>query len=133
MLVGRLHYAFDAVTNEATLSINVQGVAVFPCASMGGRLVSASHDLARQLWRLLDGLPNHERRHLHAVLVEQIQKPGDAFVDPVLKESIGRQIRKSLLYWVRNDTAGSGDRLPAGLEHEREAYGQARAIWPERA
>src|SRR5437899_2709388 len=131
MLAGRFHDAFYAIRNEAALGISVQGVAVFPGAPMRGGFVSAPDDLTRQIRSLLDGLSDHEGRDLHPMLVEQIEQAGDALVGSVLKECVRWQIGKTLLDGIRNDPSRTGDRLPSGLEHKREAYGQARAVRPK--
>jgi len=85
---------------------------------MRGRFMPASHDLTRKVWHLLDGLADHEGRDLHSMFVEQIKKPGNALVDAVLKEGVRRQIGKTLLNGIRNDTTRSRDWLPAALKHE---------------
>src|SRR5258707_470229 len=64
------------------------------------------------------------------MLVEQVEKTGNALVDAVLKECVRRQIGKTLLDGIRDDPACTGDRLPSGFEHEREAHGQAGTVGP---
>jgi len=104
-LAGGLYDAFHAVRDEPAFRVRVQRVAVLPCASVRGSLVSAPHDLARQVGSLVDRAADHERRHLDPVLVEQVKEPRDSFVDAVLEEGIGRQVGAAVLDRIRNHAA----------------------------
>src|SRR5207245_3180764 len=106
-LAGGLYDAFDAVRDEPTFRVRVERVAVLPRAAVRGRLVSAPYDLARQIGSLVDRAADHERRHLDPVLVEQVEEPGDSFVDAVLEEGIGRQVGATLPDRLRNHAASA--------------------------
>src|SRR6266446_4695136 len=97
LLAGGLYDAFHSVGDEAAFCVRVQRVAVLPGAAVRGRLVSAPHDLARQVGGFIDRAADHERRHLDPVLVEQVEEPRDSFVDAVLEEGIGGQIGDAML------------------------------------
>ena len=106
----------------------IEKVAVLPGAAVGGGFVAALDDFLREIWSLLDRLADHEGRELDLMLVHQVEDARHAFVDTVLEEGVGRQVGQAFLDRVRNHSAGSGDRLAAGLKHERETDSKASVI-----
>jgi hypothetical protein len=93
--------------------------------------MAPTHDLGRQFWMFVDRLADHERGHLDAVLVEQLEHPRDALAHAVLVERVLRQVGVARLDRVGNRSGGTGDRLAAGLELHRDGDGEAGAVWPE--
>jgi hypothetical protein len=106
-------------------------IAVLPRVAVGGGFVAAIDDLACEIRRLLDGLADHEGRELHLMLVHQVEDVRHALIDAVLEEGVCRQVGQTLLDRIGDDAASAGDRLAAGLEHEREADGEAGVVGPE--
>ena len=104
-LARGLYDAFHPVRDEPSFRIRVQRVAILPGAPVRSSLVSTSDDLPCQVGGFIDRTADHERRHLDPVLVEQVLEAGNSFVDSVLKERIGRQVRTALLDGIRDHTA----------------------------
>src|SRR5437764_15119755 len=88
--------AGHAVGDEAALGLGVELIAVLPGAAMRGRLVAATHDLARKLGCAVDGAADHEGAHLDLMLVEQVEQARDALIHAILEESVGRQVGEAM-------------------------------------
>jgi len=67
------------------------------------------------------------------MLVHEIEHTRNTLVMSIGEEGVRWQVRDALLNRIRDDAASAGDRLPAGLEHERKAHRQPRPLRPEAA
>ena len=124
--------ALDAVDDESALGVRIEGIAVLPGAAVRRCLMTATHNIARKIGRLVYGFADHEGSELDLVLVHQVEDSGDALVHAVLEDAVGRQIGQTLLHWFFEEAGRAGDRLTAALKHEREADGKTGTVRPER-
>src|SRR6185437_6920445 len=111
-LLDRLHAVGDPFFFLGTGQL----VLPLPATAVRAGLMAAPYDLRSHFRVPADGVADHERGHLDAVGVEQVQDPGHALAGPVLIEAVLSQIGKARQDLLGDRAASAADRLAAGLE-----------------
>jgi len=93
--------------------------------------MAAPHDLRGHFRVPADGVADHERGHLDAVAVKQVQDPGHALTRPVLIEAVLPQIGKARQDLLADWAASAADRLATGLELHGYAHRQSGTARPK--
>jgi len=126
-LLDRLH----AVGDPLFLLGAGQLVLPLPAAPMRAGLVATADDLGGHLRVPAHRVADHERGHLDAAGVEQVQDPGDALAGPILIKAVLPQVGEAGQNRLGDRPAGAADRLPAGFELHGHAHRHPGAVWPE--
>src|SRR6266851_354805 len=102
-----------------------------PAAAVRAGLMPAPHDLRGHPWMPTHRVADHERGHLDAVGIEQVQDPGHPLAGPVLIKAVLPQVGKARQDRLRDRPASATDRLPACLKLHRDTHCQPGTARPE--